>query len=104
MPVTEVKNVNALNASPSGELLAVGGSAGLQVFHFNGSSPITHYTGLLTTDEIDQVFWDSSNHLYAVSNSHGKLFVFTVTPTKVSQASGSPHSISGLNSFYIVSK
>jgi len=104
MPVTEVKNVNALNASPSGDLLAVAGSSGLQVFHFNGSSPITHYTGLLTTDEIDQVFWDKSNHLYAVSNSHGKLFVFTVTKTKVSEASGSPHSVSGLNSLYVVSK
>ena len=104
MPVTEVKNVNALNASPSGDLLAVAGSSGLQVFHFNGSSPITHYTGLLTTDEIDQVFWDKSNHLYAVSNSHGKLFVFTVTKTKVSEASGSPHSVSGLNTLYVVSK
>jgi hypothetical protein len=102
MPVTEVKNVNALNASPSGELLAVGGSAGLQVFHFNGSSPITHYTGLLTTDEIDQVFWDNSNHLYAVSNSHGKLFVFTITPTKFGEAAGSPHSLSGLNGLYVV--
>ena len=104
MPVTEVNNVNALNTSPSGELLAVGGSSGLQVFHFNGSSPITHYTGLLTTDEIDQIFWDNSNHLYAVSDAHGKLFVFTITKTKVSEASGSPHSIPGLVNLYVVSK
>jgi hypothetical protein len=104
MPVTEVNNVNALNTSPSGEFLAVGGSSGLQVFHFNGSSPITRDTGLLTTDEIDQIFWDNSNHLYAVSDAHGKLFVFTVTKTKVSEASGSPYSISGLINLYVVSK
>jgi hypothetical protein len=67
---------------------------GLQVFHFNGSNPITHYTGLLTKDEIDQFFWDNDNHLYAISNASGKLFVFTVTPTSVSQAPGSPYTIS----------
>src|SRR5262249_45655616 len=63
MPKTLVKNVNDIWMSPSGKLLAVGGTAGLQVFHFNGAGPITHYTGLLTTDEIDQVFWDNANHL-----------------------------------------
>jgi hypothetical protein len=93
MPETAVGNVNDINISPSGKLLAVGGDQGLQVFHFNGSDPITHYTGLLTTDEVDQFFWDNDNHLYAISHSHGKLFVFTITPTSFSQASGSPHTI-----------
>ncbi len=80
-----------LAMSPSGKLLAVGGTAGLQIFHFNGSDPITHYTGLLTTDDVSQFFWDNDNHLYAISQTSGKLFVFTVTPTNVSQAPGSPH-------------
>ncbi len=104
MPATEVNNVNAMNMSPSGKLLAVGGSSGLQVFHFNGSSPITHFTGLLTTDEIDQIFWDNSNHLYAISHSHGKLFVFDATTTKVSAASGSPYSISKVQNLAVISK
>lgn len=81
--------------SPSGRLLAVGGPLGLQVFHFNGANPITHFTGLLTKNEVDQVFWDNANHLYAISRSAGKLYVFTVTPTSVTQAPGSPHSIPG---------
>jgi hypothetical protein len=38
-------------------------------------------TGLLTTDEVDQVFWDNDNHLYAIGQAAGKLFVFTGTPT-----------------------
>jgi WD40 repeat protein len=82
-----------ISISPTGQLLAVAGTAGLQVFHFNGASPIKHYTGLLATDAITHVFWDSSNHLYAISQVAGKLFVFTVTPTSVSQAAGSPHAI-----------
>jgi hypothetical protein len=93
MPETAVGSVTDIAVSPSGKLLAVGGTAGLQIFHFNGSEPITHYTGLLTTDDITQFFWDNDNHLYAISQSAGKLLVFTATPTNVSQAPGSPHSI-----------
>jgi hypothetical protein len=94
MPTTSVTYVNSLSMAPSGKLLAVGGIGGLQIFHFNGASPITKYTGLLTTNTINQVFWDKSNHLYAISGSAGKLYVFTITPTSYSQASGSPHSVS----------
>jgi hypothetical protein len=93
MPETLVANVTDLKMSPSGKLLAVGGTAGLQVFHFNGSDPITHYTNLLTKDEIDQFFWDNDSHLYAISRHAGKLFVFTITPTSVSEAAGSPYAI-----------
>jgi hypothetical protein len=94
MPTSAVNGVLDIEMAPSGKLLAVGGTAGLQVFHFNGSDPITHYTGLLTTEEICQFFWDNDNHLYAISAKSGKLFVFTVTPTSVSQAPGSPYTIS----------
>jgi outer membrane protein assembly factor BamB len=82
-----------LAMSPSGKLLAVAGTNGLQIFHFNGSAPLTAYTGLLTSMDIDQAFWDNQNHLYAVSQNGGRLFVFTVTPTSASQASGSPYVI-----------
>jgi hypothetical protein len=95
MPVSSVKSVNYLKMSPSGKLLAVAGTAGLQVFHFNGASPITKYTGLLTNDGISQCFWDSNNHLYALSQSAKKLFVFTITPTSYSEAPGSPYTING---------
>jgi hypothetical protein len=93
MPTTAVVSVTDLGMSPTGELLAVGGTGGLQVFHFNGASPITHFTGLLTTAEVDQFFWDNDNHLYAIGAAANKLWIFTVTPTGYSQAPGSPHTI-----------
>jgi len=94
MPSTLISNPYDLKMSPSSKLLAIAGQEGLQVFHFNGASPITHYTGLLTPDPITQVFWDNDNHLYAISQDTGKLFVFTITPTTHQQAPGSPHTVS----------
>jgi WD40 repeat protein len=104
MPTTANQYVSALAMSPSGKLLAVGGSNGLQVFHFNGGNPITHYTGLITKDEIDQVSWDNDDHLYAISTKSSKLFVFTVTPTSHHQAPGSPYAITTPWSISVVPK
>jgi hypothetical protein len=104
MPRVAVGSLTDLKADPNGKLLAVAGATGLQVFHFNGAHPIKHYTPLLATDPIDQIFWDSSNHLYAISSSASKLYVFTVTETKYRQAPGSPYSISGPISLAVVGK
>jgi hypothetical protein len=96
MPTTEAASnwdITDYWMSPSGKFLAVAGNKGLQVFHFNGANPITKYTDLLVSKEVDQVFWDNSNHLYALGISAGKLWVFTVTAKSVTQAPGSPHSI-----------
>jgi hypothetical protein len=93
MPKVKVGGVIDYWMSPSGKFLAVGGSSGLQVFHFNRANPITKYTGLLTSDSIDQIFWDNDNHLYALSRTGGKLYVFTVTAKSVTHAPGSPHAI-----------
>jgi hypothetical protein len=97
-------SLNDYRMSPSGKLLAVAGPLGLQVFHFNGANPITHYTGLLTKENVSQVFWDNANHLYAISTQAGKLFVFTVTPTSVTQAPGSPHNIPAAGSLIVLPK
>jgi hypothetical protein len=100
----------SLNMSPSGKLLAVAGdisaaasdenptmSPGLQVFHFNGASPITKYSGVLTSDYIDFIHWDNANHLYALSNSSGKLYVYTVTPTSITKVPGSPFTVPSIS-------
>jgi hypothetical protein len=84
-----------MRMSPSGKLLAVGGS-GLEIFHFNGGSPLTKYKTLLTTDGIGQILWDNDNHMYALGSDTkgtGKLWVYTVTPTSLAEAPGSPYSI-----------
>jgi outer membrane protein assembly factor BamB len=107
MPAVAVGDVADIAMSPSGKLLAVAGSSGVQVFHFNGSSPITHYTAVLTKDavaQVDQLFWDNANHLYAISQAAGKLFVFTVTATSYSQAAGSPYTITNPGSIVVLGK
>jgi hypothetical protein len=104
MPNVQVGGVIDYWMSPSGKYLAVGGSGGLQVFHFNGANPITRFTGLLTRNEIDQLFWDNSNHLYAISRKAGKLYVYTVTSSGATQAPGSPHTIASPANLIVLPK
>jgi hypothetical protein len=94
MPTIDTGEVLDIRMSPSGKLLAVGGVNGLQIFHFNGGGPIIRYSGLLDVgDENWQLFWDNANHLYALGSNFQTLRVFTVTPTSITEAPGSPHSI-----------
>jgi WD40 repeat protein len=93
MPSTLVGDVDDLKISPAGDMLAVAGSAGLQVFHFNGASSVTEYTNLLTSDPISEMFWDRSNHLFALSQSSNKLHVFNVNGSMATEAPGSPYVI-----------
>jgi hypothetical protein len=104
MPPTAVGTVIDMKASPSGKLLAIAGTTGLQVFHFNGPNPATHFTGLITNDEVDQIFWDNANHLYAVSRSTGQLFVFNVDSKSCVPAQGSPYSIPNAENIAVLSR
>jgi WD40 repeat protein len=92
MPATLIQYVNDLKMAPSGKLLAVAGTNGVQIFHFNGGNPPTAYAPLLTTDNVNQMFWDNDNHLYAINQAGGEMHVFTVT--SYSEATGSPYTIS----------
>jgi hypothetical protein len=95
MPVSETGGSGLMRMSPSGKLLAVGGG-GLELFHFNGANPITKYKLLLSGDAIAEILWDNNNHMYAIgtdSANAGKVWVYTVTPTSVTEAPGSPYSI-----------
>lgn len=93
MPTTVVTSVNDMSISPLGNLLAVGGTGGLQVFHYNGGNPPTQATAALTTDTINQMFWDRFGHLYALSQDTGKLHVFIVGLGIAREAPGSPYAI-----------
>ena len=104
MPSVLVGNVTNYWMSPNGKFLAVGGSAGFQIFHFNGANPITKFTGRLTSSPIDQIFWDNANHVYAISRGAGKLFVWTVTSGGVTRAPGSPHSIANVQNLIVLPK
>jgi hypothetical protein len=97
MPYTALTYVVGVSISPSAKLLAVaeaGGTneGGFQVFHFNGGSPITKYTGLQhESEQFVEFGWDSDNHLYALSSTN--LHVYTATSSSVKEVSGSPYSI-----------
>ncbi|MGB6691213.1 MAG: hypothetical protein WBE76_25550 [Terracidiphilus sp.] len=91
MPVLEIL-AGDIAMSWGGNLLAVGGVPGLQLFHFNGAAPATAFGGvLLPKVVIDQVAWDKNNHLFALSLQSQELYVFTVTPTSITEAPGSPY-------------
>jgi len=104
MPSVLVGTVTDYWMSPNGKYLAVGGTGGLQIFHFNGANPITKFTNLLTNNPIDQIFWDNANHLYAISRSKGKLFVWTVIPGSITRAAGSPHTITNPQNLIVLPK
>jgi Rieske Fe-S protein len=104
MPSTLVGFPTDYRMSPSGKFLAVGGTLGLQIFHFNGANPITKFTARLTSSPIDQIFWDNANHVYAISYQAGKLFVWTVTSTGVTRAPGSPHTITNPQNLIVLPK
>jgi 6-phosphogluconolactonase (cycloisomerase 2 family) len=93
--------VAAMSISPAGNLLAVGGYHGFQIFHFNGALPITHYSSVLqSTNHFEEFGWDKSNHLFAVSTDG--LRVYNITPLGYSEAPGSPVPISGATSVIVV--
>jgi hypothetical protein len=83
MPQTNLQ-VTESAFSPDGVFYAVAGDngqnqpgSGLKLYQFNGASPLTliSYT---VYDPIDQIAWDTSGHLYAVSTIENKLFIYTV--------------------------
>jgi Bacterial Ig domain len=100
---------SAMQISPSGKLLAIASNFDfppLQAFNFDGANPITPHSGVLRNVVIDQIFWDSNDHLYALNDSTKKLYVYAVTPTTIAEAPGSPYTIPSpnrLNALVVVS-
>lgn len=110
MPSTAVQTAYVTRMAPSGKLLAVGGLKGLQIFHFNGASPLTADTGLLENNPVSAMYWDNANHLYAITSYYNgtttifQLYVFTVTPTSAVAAPGSPYPVPNAASLIVQPK
>lgn len=45
-----------------------GSDEGMSIYKFNGAAPLTLYKTLLDGASVNQVAWDSSNHLYVTSD------------------------------------
>ncbi len=93
MPETMVDQVTSMAMAPSGKVLAVGGSNGLQIFNFNPSGQATPATQLITRAPITGMYWDNSGHLYAISNADSAIYVFAVTSSGVTEVPGSPWAV-----------
>jgi len=99
----------AMAMSPAGNILAITGplAGGLELFHFNGAAPATPFGNVFYDWPIDQIMWDSKEHLYALDYAFNNLTVFTVTPSSVKQT-GSPYNLPaspyGTKGLIVVSK
>lgn len=91
-----------MRMSPSGKILAVNGS-GLELYHFNGGSPLTKYKFFTNSELNGSALWDNANHMYVLGSDSkgGKLWVYTVTPTSITEAPGSPYSIANAGGMYV---
>jgi hypothetical protein len=105
--ITVTGSLGEMEMSPSGKLLALAGT-GLEIFHFNGASPITEFgSALLPGISINQLAWDNNNHLYALSYGTNKLYVYTVTTTSIKEVAGSPFTVNnayGVSGLIVVPK
>jgi hypothetical protein len=98
----DMKEIDNLAMSPSGEFLAVSGLNAVKIFKWNATEPAELFA-TLPTDETDtdasaQVMqWDNSNHLFAYvgGDNGGNLYVWTVTESGAAEAPGSPHEFYG---------
>lgn len=88
--------------SPAGDMVAEGGTNGLQLYTFNGANPPALYGNvLLPALIVQQVAWDSDHHLYVVANPPAPygtspqfgLYVFTVINTAITPVAGSPWNV-----------
>jgi hypothetical protein len=105
MPAPEVGGLTGFGMSPSGKLLAVGGYAGLRIYHFNGSDPITKFTGSLGTGFFYDFAWDNDNHMYTFNQNTERVHVFSATPSEVKEVPGSPFTIpDGAMSLLVIPK
>lgn len=92
MPTTQLANPQSV-FSPDGTMVVFYSAAkpagtlgnGIEIYNFNGASPLTLNTRFLNGTPIDQVAWDKSHHLYAISKSENKLWVFDVGASSIGQ-------------------
>jgi hypothetical protein len=109
MPMSRLEDPNS-TFSPDGTLftLYAGGRPnatlgnGIEVYNFNGASPLTLAQPFMNGTPINQVAWDNSSHLYAISQLDNKLFVFDANARSVGEYA--PVSIESPNSMLVVSQ
>jgi hypothetical protein len=76
--------------SPDGKMIAFyadngasNAASGIEIYNFNGAAPLTLYQKVLTGTPIEQVAWDTSGHLYAISKAENHMYVFNVSSSSI---------------------
>jgi len=82
-----------LSMDPAGDTVALAVSAGIQLFHFNGSVEPTGFTAihLSASSFVTAIAWDKFSNLYALDGSNGDIHIYTANST---ESTGSPYKVS----------
>ena len=92
---------NALAFDPSGTYLAVAGQAGIQMYQLSQAGLLTAIGSVVQgSAAFLSVQWDTSNHLYAITNTG--LYVFNSNAGVLTLAPGSPYPLSDAGSLAVL--
>jgi hypothetical protein len=87
---TNGPNTPHIILDPSGKYLAVAIGTGVQLYHFNGSAPMTIFGGLKgVSGFVYEMSWDDDLHLYALNGASLKMHVYKVVNTGLEELPGS---------------
>ena len=97
--VTPQVQENALAFDPSGTYLAVAGN-GIQILKLRPHGTMTAIGNPVQATGLQNVLWDNSNHVYALTE--GSLYIFNFDGQALTPAPGSPHPVPNATSFAVV--
>jgi hypothetical protein len=81
---------NHIILDPTGKYLAVPIEPGVQLYHFNGSAPMTIFGGVTgVSGFVSGMSWDSDQHLYVLNGASLKMHVYKLVKTGLEELSGS---------------
>jgi WD40 repeat protein len=96
-PTVTVGDVNDYRLDPTGNWLAVGGTTGVQIFHWaNGKLTSTSTVPIPDLNGVFLLRWDNAGHLFVLNSNTdtgASLFVFNVVNGVATPASDSPRNI-----------
>ena len=85
--------ITDIEFDPSGNFVAAATSAGVQIYRLTSGTLTAVGSPQNANTSFDLVQWDSFGHLYAISSSGQRFFIYTSTQGILSAAPGSPYSV-----------
>jgi hypothetical protein len=85
-------SISDIQFDPTGTFLAAATNAGVQIYRLTSGTLVAVGSPRDANTTFDLVRWDNSSHLYAISSSTQRLFIYAANQGTLSAAPGSPHS------------